>query len=554
MRFKVVFTLILSLVYIGASYSQNPLWIWAESEGGLSNEFGNAVCTDANGNVFVTGTFQGQTFSIGDFTLYNSGEGSLDIFIAKYDEAGNVLWAKSGGGSSDDHAYGICTDSQGNVFITGYFVSSTVSFGTTELSNNSTNSSNCLDIFLTKYDSDGNVVWSRSPVGLGCERARGVAADSEGNVYIVGYFWNDNISFGDHTFIYQGSHDGFIAKYDVNGNVVWAEQIAGSGYDLCEDVFVDAQDNILVTGSFQNEAQFGNNTVVSPNEDTYQEVFAAKFNSEGNNIWAECALVPFNGNYASGNGIASDPEGNVYLTGYFQHSLAFGEDTLGTAGNIAMFLAKYDSSGNALWGRTPGGTGNDYGVDVCVDTDGHIFVTGYFQSSFLNFGGFPLINSNTGFNETFVAGYDVDGDALWATAIGGQDDDYGMSLGSGPDNNVYLTGYFGSYSLDFSNTTVVNSGSYDMYLAKLSHDVALTVQTLGKPTEVGIFPNPFYSTVNIVSDGPTTIEIYDMSSRKVFEHQFTNTSAFDLSELAGGIYLYKCNRQGTVSTGKMIKK
>lgn len=554
MRFKVVFTLILTLVYVGASYSQNPLWTWAESAGGLYSEYGNAVCTDANGNVYVTGTFQGQTFSIGDFTLYNNSQGSLDIFIAKFDEAGNVLWAKSGGGSNADYAYGICTDSQGNVFITGYFLSSTVSFGATELSNTSTNS-NCPDIFLTKYDSDGNVVWSRSAVGMGCERAQGVAADSEGNVYIVGYFWNNNVSFEDHMLINQGSFDGFLAKYDVNGNVVWAKQIAGSDSDLCEDVFVDTQDNILVTGSFQNTAQFGNNTVVSPNEGTYQEVFAAKFDSEGNNIWAECALVPFFGNYASGNGIASDAEGNIYLTGYFQYSLAFGEDTLSiAAGNIGMFLAKYDSGGNAVWGRTPGGTANDYGVDVCIDTDGHVFVTGYFQSPFLTFGAFPLINSNPGYHDAFMARYNADGDAVWATSIGGQGHDYGMCLGSGPVNTVYLTGYFGSYSLDFSNTTIINSGSNDMYLAKLSLDNALHAQTLGSRGEVAIFPNPFYSTVNIVSDGPTTIEIYDMSSRKVFERQFTNTSGFDLSELAGGIYFYRCNQQGTVSTGKMIKK
>ncbi len=544
--------MILALFCVGPSYSQNPLWTWVESAGGLSNEYGNAVCTDANGNVYVTGTFQGQTTTIGDFTLYNSGEGSLDIFIAKYDEAGNVLWAKSGGGSSADYAYGICTDAQGNVFITGYFQSATVTFGTTELSNTST-INNCPDIFLTKYDSDGNVVWSRSPVGLGCEEARSIAADSEGNVYMVGYFWNNNIAFGDLTLINQDSPDGFLVKYGANGEEIWAKRIGGSGIDLCEDVFVDGEDNILVTGSFENSAQFGDYTLVSPNQATYQEVFAAKFDSEGNNIWAECALVPFYGNYASGNGIASDAEGNVYLTGYFQYSLAFGEDTLSTAGNIGIFLAKYDSTGNALWGRTPGGTGNDYGVDVCVDTEGRVFVTGYFRSSFLNFGAFPLINSNTGYNEIFLAAYNADGDAVWATATGGQDHDYGMNLASGLNNNVYLTGYFGSYSLDFSNTTVVNSGSNDFFLAELSYDGALHAQSLDKSSDVGIFPNPFFNMVNVLSEGHTTIEIFDLSSRKIFEREFTNNSALDLSELAGGLYVYRINRSGKFSTGKIIK-
>lgn len=549
-----VAAVVLTLVTMSDGFSQDPLWTWAESDGDFSNEYANAVCTDADGYVYVAGTFQGATTTVGGITLYNSGEGSLDIFIAKYDPSGNVLWARSEGGAGADYAYGICTDPQGNVFVAGYFQGSTFTIGTNEFSNNSTNS-NCTDIFLAKYDSDGNFLWARSPEGQGCERAESVAADSYGNVYMTGYYWQQDITFGENTLTSQGgSFDGFLTKYDADGNVVWAERIGGSQIDLCEDVFVDAQDNILVTGSFENAAQFGENTVVSPNEATYQEIFAAKYDSEGNNVWAECALVPYFGNYASGNGIVSDAEGNVYITGYFQYSLAFGEDTLGNAGNIGIFLAKYDSMGTPLWGRSPGGTANDYGVDVCVDGGGRVFVTGYFTSSFLNFGTFPAVNSNTGYNEIFIAAYNSAGDAIWAEAMGGQDDDYGMNLASGLNNEVYLAGYFGSYSLDFSNTSLVNSGSYDFYLAELSYDNALPTQTIEDPSEVGIFPNPFYNTLNVVTAGPTTIEIYDVWSQRVFEKRFTQTTALDLSELANGVYLYKVNRQGTVSTGKIIKE
>ncbi|MCZ4410538.1 T9SS type A sorting domain-containing protein [Cryomorphaceae bacterium 1068] len=555
MRFNVVLTLLSSLVLVQSIFSQDPIWDWAESNSGFSSEYANAVCTDANGYVYVTGTFLGASTTIGDITLYNTGEGSLDIFIAKYDSSGEVIWAINEGGAAADWAYGICTDLSGNVFITGYFQSPTFSIGTTEFSNNSTYST-CYDIYIAKYDSDGNFLWAKSPEGQGCEQAKSVATDSQGNVYMTGYYWNGAITFGDLTLINQaGSFDGFITKYDPDGNEVWAKRIGGPSIDLCEDVFVDGQDNILVTGSFENAAQFGDNTIVSPNESTYQEIFAAKFDSDGNNIWAHCAVVPFFGNYASGNGIASDSEGNVYITGYFQYSLAFGEDTLGTApGTRAIFLAKFDPDGTPLWGRTPGGTGNDYGVDVCVDADDHVFVAGYFSSSFLNFGDYPLINSNTGYNEIYIAAYNASGDALWANSMGGQDHDYGMNLASGLNNDVYLAGYFGSYSLDFSANPVVNSGSHDFYLAKLTYDAALNASSLDEPNEVGVFPNPFYNTVNVQSDGPTVIEIFDVSSRKVFEQRFINTSAFDLRELSSGVYVYKINRRGTVSTGKLIKE
>ena len=555
MRFRVFLTVLLTIFLIRSGFSQEPLWTWAESDGGPSSEYANSVCTDASGNVYVTGTFQGETMTIGDITLYNTAEGSLDIFLARYDQNGNVIWARSEGGGADDWSYGVCTDPQGNVFITGHHRSDTLTIGTAEFSNTSTYGV-ASDTFIAKYDSEGNFLWARSPEGLGSERAQSVGADSQGNVYMVGYYWSGDIDFGDITLNnLSGGFDGFLTKYNPNGDLLWAKRIAGHDFDACEDVYVDMDDNILVTGTFENAAQFGNNVVESPNEATYQEIFAAKFDSEGNNIWAECALVPYYGNYASGTGIASDADGNVYITGYFQHSLAFGEDTLSTAPGVrALFLAKYDSMGTPLWGRTPGGTANDYGMDVCVDSEGRVFTTGYFSGSFFSFGSMPLINSNTGYNDAFIAVYNSDGEAIWANSMGGSDHDYGMNLASGLNNEVYLAGYFGSYSLDFSNTTVVNSGSHDFYLAKLSYDAALNASIENEPDKIRVFPNPFNNVINVKSEGRSMVEIYDVSSRRVFERQFFNSSSFDLSRLSAGVYVYKINNEGVVSSGKLIKK
>lgn len=545
--------MVLTLVFVETNFAQEPSWTWAKSEGSIGNEYSNAVCTDESGNVYVTGTFQGETTTIGDFTLYSAAEGSLDIFVAKYDASGNVLWAKSGGGTGDDYAYGICVDTQGGVYITGYFRGPSVSFGAIELFNTE---DDCYDAFLTKFDTAGNVVWGRSINGTRCVYAMGVDADLDGNVYITGYFGygSSNAIFGDYTLVNLGDMDGFVSKYDTDGNAIWATQIGGTGIDLCEDLYIGANGDIYVTGSFENTAMFGDNTVASPNDATYQEIFVARFAPDGSNVWAKCALVPLFGNYASGKGVASDLEGNVYMTGYFQHSLSFGEDTLSTAGNIEVFLAKYDSSGNALWGRMPGGTGTDYGMDVRTDAEGNIFTTGYFQSSYLNFGGIPLINANTGYNDVFVVGYDSSGEVLWAHSTGGQDHDYGMSLGVDMDDNVYLTGYYGSYSLDFSNTTIINSGSNDIFLAKISGDTAVSTQNADNFNGTRIFPNPFSDKIYVQSDGYTLITIYDLSSRKVFERQFVNNSTFDLSELASGLYVYEINRHGTMSVGKLIKK
>src|SRR6185503_13565738 len=106
---------VLSFVFSLQAFSQAPNWLWAKSAGGISSDYSNAICTDANGNVYITGTFQGSIITFGTYDLHNVGTGALDIFIAKYDANGNVLWAKSGGGIGNDYAYGICVDTNDNV-------------------------------------------------------------------------------------------------------------------------------------------------------------------------------------------------------------------------------------------------------------------------------------------------------------------------------------------------------------------------------------------------------------------------------------------------------
>src|SRR4030095_15672122 len=99
---------------------------------------------------------------------------------------------------------------------------------------------------------------------------------------------------------------------------------------------------------------------------------------------------------------------------------------------------------------------------------GNAFVTGYFISSFLNFGGHPVVNSFTGNTDAFIAAYDGNGNALWAKGLGNQGSEYGMGICANALGDVYLTGYFESYSLNFGSIMVTNNGSADIFLAKLS--------------------------------------------------------------------------------------
>ena len=120
-----IFGLSLCIFFNTISFSQN--WNWARGGKGGGYEIGNSVSADKLGNVFVTGTFSGSTITFGNFTLTNSD--SSDVYIVKYNSLGNVLWAKSAGGNAangDNEGYSVSTDSIGNVFLTGYFNSSSM--------------------------------------------------------------------------------------------------------------------------------------------------------------------------------------------------------------------------------------------------------------------------------------------------------------------------------------------------------------------------------------------------------------------------------------------
>ena len=108
--------------------------VWANSAGGTSGDGGISIATDAAGNTYITGDFYSPAITFGGTTLTNNG--GYDIFIAEYDTNGNVVWAKSAGGTADDEGFSIAADAAGNTYITGGFKSPAITFGGTTLTNN----------------------------------------------------------------------------------------------------------------------------------------------------------------------------------------------------------------------------------------------------------------------------------------------------------------------------------------------------------------------------------------------------------------------------------
>ena len=163
--------------------------------------------------------------------------GSYDIFVSKYDSSGNYQWTKAFGGSGNDWAYSVATDSSGNVYITGVF-QTTVDFDPGAGVDNRT-SAGSNDTFLSKYDASGNYQWTRAFGGTGSDLVYSVATDSSGNVYIAGYFRN-TVDFdpgaGVDNRTSAGECDAFLSKYDASGNYQWTKAFGGTGSDAADSV------------------------------------------------------------------------------------------------------------------------------------------------------------------------------------------------------------------------------------------------------------------------------------------------------------------------------
>ena len=375
--------------------------------------------------------------------------------IALFAQNLNWLWAKQAGGISGDKGYSIAVDAYGNSYITGYFRES-ATFGTTTLTSSSDYGS---DIFVAKMDINGNWLWAKQAGGTDYDDGYSIAVDVNGNSYVTGYFYG-SATFGTTTLTSSGSYDIFVAKLDSSGNWLWAKQAWGIGEDVGFSIAVDAKGNSYITGVFIESANFGTTTLTSSGD---YDIFVAKLDINGNWLWAKQAGGTSD-DY--GNGIAVDTNGNSYVTGYFSESATFGTTTLTSSGDIDIFVAKLDSSGNWLWANQAGGTNCDYGHGIAVDDNGNSYIIGNFLES-ANFGITTLTSS--GYYDIFVAKLDINGNWLWAKQAGGTSYDFGNSIAVDTNRNVYVTGFFYSSSCSFGTITLINSSSeyIDIFVAKL---------------------------------------------------------------------------------------
>jgi len=237
-------------------YSAAGAHLWSKRFGSTGNDTGFAVKTDAAGNVFLAGSFEGTVDFGGGALTSVSPPGYGDIFVAKYSASGTHIWSKRFGGPGGSRAYGLAVDSSGDVVVTGKF-QSTINFGGSTFT-----SAGSDDIYLTKLSgATGGHLWSKQFGSTGQDIATGVAVDSGGNFAVAGYF-SGSVDFGGGA-LTSSNIDVFVAKYNSAGGHVWSRRYGGGDNQLADCVSVAPTGEVSVAGFFAMTIDFGTGPLTS---------------------------------------------------------------------------------------------------------------------------------------------------------------------------------------------------------------------------------------------------------------------------------------------------
>jgi hypothetical protein len=349
------------------------------------------VATDGSGNVYVVGYTNGALAAAA--SNYNG-----DAFVRKYDLNGTVIWTRQFGNTSTTRATSVAADSAGNLYVAGYTgaLLDTTYYGTD-------------DAFVRKYDSNGNVLWTRQFGTTWTDHANGVAVDGSGYAYVVGSAGTALTGTTDDAPI------AFIRKFDTSGGTLWTKQWANSsgngvayavkaigtgtgtvyvagntgGGELrtfalngtagwiksISGTISDSVYALAVLGSGEAFVTGTTSADLAATNAGSSDVFLRKFAANGDVLWTAQFGTP---DWEEGDAVAVDGNGNSYVTGYTLGAIA------GTnAGNSDVFFRKYSPSGSPLSTQQFGTTSNDHANGLAVDGSGNLYLAGDTEGAFV---------------------------------------------------------------------------------------------------------------------------------------------------------------------------
>jgi hypothetical protein len=492
--------------------SQIPDFVWAKSVGGTGADFSRSIAVDNNGDIYICGFYN----TAADFNPGGTGgavtsAGTYDMFLAKYSPSGVFYWVKTMGGTGSDQASRVAVGDNGDVYLTGIIASPGVDFnpggtgGTVSVSGS-------MDAFVAKFNTNGVFQWAKALGGTGIDRGQSVAVNANGDVFVCGEVASAGGNFNPGgtggSVTSAGGSDAFLAKYSSNGTFQWVKTIAGTASDLAFDVTVDINQDVYVTGNTASATTNFNvgGTGGLADGNGADDVYVAKYTTAGTFLWVKRV----GGNLTDqGRSVRTDANGNLYISGNFQSTANFNSGGTGgivtSAGNIDIYLAKYNSTGAFQWVRSMGGTAPDYGLSIGIDTTGDVYLAGEFQGNTdLNPGG-PGGTLNTGGgSEGYLAKYSGTGVFQGARHFTGPESDFCHQIAVDYNNNVYAIGQFSASGVNVNvggtGGSLSSVGGSDVFVVKFGTNCMVFDTLTETVCDSFVFNGQTYTSSGIYSD------------------------------------------------------
>jgi len=480
---------------------QAQRFAWAKKATSSGYCYNNAIVADSAGNTYVTGQFSAD-MTYGPFTANSTNSpNDFDFFIAKFDNAGTILWLKTGGSMGDEFGYDIKIDSNGDVLVYGGYRDS-ATFETTTLY--TYNRSSSYDLFLLKYSPSGSLLSANTFGGPGQDIASQMAIDAQGNKYFCGYYQN-KFFYGTDSIVSQGpADDAFVLKIDVNNNLVFLKSIHSQSQDFAYSICADNLGNTFVGGrTFSDTLRF--DSLYLTNSDLSLSTslsYIAKYNSSGTIQWVQEIGKTGNDYVAS---MKCDANNMLYVCGTFGDQIFLNNQLYSINGSDDAFLAKFDQNGNNIWGQIPNSTSFEEYSSIFIKDD-RIFVTGDFDGD-IDLGNFISYSATSSSSDGIIAEYDLNGIAKYAKAITGAGDTYPTYITADTSNNLYAIGGFDGLA-SFGTNNLSASGGYTAFLCKLeqlsSGVINPAIICAGSALQV-----PYNSTITFNSGNVFTAQLSD---------------------------------------------
>ena len=540
----IIITVLFLMCIFQNAVSQN--WQWAKSAGGVNFDGGGAVRIDGNNDLYVVGSFESANCYFSTDTLHMIGDD--DMFFAKYDNNGNELWVKRLGGNNpvdftnmtSEGMSGFVYDSTTNsIYLSGNFYGS-ASFGTFNLLGSGN------EIFLAKYDLNGNCIWAKRAGGLGIDRGGRICIDDSGNIYQTGS--NENTATFNSVSIPAG---GFLAKYDNNGNCLWAKKVFEKDFEASyvqiSEMKMFSGDLLLTGGSANDTTVIDTATLISTN---YNNLVLAVFDTSGTVKWAKLG----GGSECLSFSMDIDNDHNIYMTGTFSGSIQFDSVSLSSPASNDLFFIKFDSTGSFKWVRQLDASLNATGSSLKKDGEGTIYITGKFAGK-ASFGAYNI--SSVSNPDMFLARYANNGDCIGVRHTGKAT---GWGLTTDGNGSVYVGGFIYN-TVNFDSHQVTSRGDADIFIAKSDAITGIEVEGRMANNQLLIYANPNAGKCNItvpddfLHEKNLTLSIYDNTGKLIQQKTLQMNDGIiklNLEAEAKGTYSVILSNSSKAYNGKIV--